>query len=256
LKIAFTGKGGVGKTTLASLFIKSLSEDGKEILAVDCDPDSNLALTLGFEDAGGITPIAHMEDMINERMGVDKANRSFYKLNPKIDDIPDAFARTNGNIKLIVMGAVGEGGSGCMCPENTFIKNLLSHLVLRRGEHVVMDMEAGVEHFGRGTAEGCDFIIAVVEPTVNSIDTAKRISGYAREIGIKRIFVVGNKIRNDADRGFIEKELGDIRLLETVGFDAGVLDMGKNRQTGVASMEISGKMERIKKMLQEDDING
>ena len=149
MKVAFTGKGGVGKTTLAGFFIRSLSSGGKEVLAVDCDPDANLARALGFRDFDKITPIVDMEDMINERMGIKNGQKSFFKLNPKIDDIPDKFSRTKENVKLIVMGTVDKGGEGCMCPESTFLKTLLSHLVLKRDEHMVMDMEAGIEHFGR-----------------------------------------------------------------------------------------------------------
>jgi len=185
MKIAFTGKGGVGKTTLAGIFIQKLAEDGKEILAVDCDPDSNLARILGFDTSDSITPIVYMKDMINERMGVDEANKTFFKLNPKIDDIPDKFSRAKANIKLIVMGAVEKGGDGCMCPENSFTKSLLRHLMLKRGEHVVMDMEAGLEHFGRGTASACDAVLAVCEPSLNSIETVKKIAVVSKDIGVK-----------------------------------------------------------------------
>jgi len=252
MKIAFTGKGGVGKTTLASLFIQALSKAEKEVLAVDCDPDSNLARTLGFKDADKITPIANMEDMINERMGVEKGNKSFFKLNPKIDDIPEKFSKNKGNIKLIVMGAVEKGGEGCMCPENAFVKNLLNHLILKKNEHLIMDMEAGVEHFGRGTASSCDFVLVVVEPSVNSIETAKKISSFAKDIGIKKIYAIGNKVRSEEDTEFIKKELKSIRLIETIEFDKNFLAWGKGNATAAIPEKISKKLKDIKGILEED----
>lgn len=252
MKVAFTGKGGVGKTTLASLFIRALSQDGKEVLAVDCDPDSNLGRTLGFEGADTITPIVHMKEMIHERMGVKEDDKTFYKLNPKIDDIPDKFSQHKGNIKLIVMGTVEGGDTGCMCPENTFVKNLIRHLILRKGEHLVMDMEAGVEHFGRGTAGACDFVLTVVEPSLNSIATAKKISGFAKDIGIKKVYAIGNKIRSGKDTGFIKDTLGGIKVIETIDFDAGFLEWGKGTNERKVPKQIGKRLEHIKRTLQEE----
>ncbi|NQU74004.1 MAG: AAA family ATPase [Candidatus Omnitrophica bacterium] len=252
MKIAFTGKGGVGKTTLASLFIQTLSSDGKEILAVDCDPDSNLARALGFENADRITPIAHMEDVIQERMGIESGNKSFFKLNPKIDDIPDKFSVSKGNIKLIVMGAVEQGGEGCMCPESAFIKTLLGHLVLKRNEHLVMDMEAGLEHFGRGTASSCDFVLVVVEPSVNSVETAKKIAGFAKDIGIKKIYAIGNKVRSKGDADFMKRELKNIQLIETIEFDKSFLEWGRGSSIPVIPKEITKRFGNIKRILEED----
>jgi CO dehydrogenase maturation factor len=252
MKIAFTGKGGVGKTTLAGLFIRTLSKDGKEVLAVDCDPDANLGRALGFEGAEKITPIIELEDLINERMGVDKSNKTFFKLNPKIDDIPEKFSKTKGNIKLIVMGALKKGGSGCMCPENAFVKNLLSHLVLKRNENLVMDMEAGIEHFGRGTAASCDFVLTVVEPSLNSITTAKKISKYAKDIGVKKVYGVGNKIRKKEDAAFIKKELNGIKLIEAIDFDENFLDRDKKKDFLKASKKVSERLNKIKRFLEED----
>jgi CO dehydrogenase maturation factor len=254
MKVAFTGKGGVGKSTLASLFARALAQDGQEVLTVDCDPDSNLGRLLGFKDADKITPIAQMEELINERMGVDKGSKSFFKLNPRIDDIPDKFSRNKGNIKLIVMGVVEKGGNGCMCPESTFIKNLLGHLILKRDEHLVMDMEAGVEHFGRGTAQSCDFVLVVVEPSLNSIQTAKKISGFAGDIGIKRVYALGNKIRKSEDSEFIKKKLGNIKLIESVGFEQSLLSWDKIEAVLRAPDKISAKLKKIKHFL-EGELN-
>ena len=252
MKVAFTGKGGVGKTTLASLLIKSFSKDDEEVLAVDCDPDSNLARALGFKDAGKIKPIAHMKDVIDERMGITPGNRSFFKLNPRIDDIPDKFSKESGKIKLIVMGSVKEGGSGCMCPESAFIKNLLGHLILKRNEHVVMDMEAGVEHLGRGTAESCDFVLVVCDPSLNSIGTAKKIHGFANEIGVKKIYALGNKIRGKKDEEFIKKELKGIKLIGTVKFNENFLESDKEKGFSIDFDDLYRTMESVKKFLKED----
>ena len=252
MKVAFTGKGGVGKTTLASLFVRSLSSGGKEVLAVDCDPDSNLARALGFRDHDKITPIVHMEDMINERMGIQKGQKSFFKLNPKIDDIPEKFSKTRENIKLIVMGTVNKGGEGCMCPESTFLKTLLSHLVLKRDEHMVMDMEAGIEHLGRGTAEGCDFVLVVVEPSINSIGTAKNIRSFAKDIGIKKVYAVGNKIRKAADIDFIKKNLEGIKLAGQVSFDEGFPERDKLGPDAPVPEKINSEISDMKKFLEGD----
>ncbi|MCQ9207426.1 MAG: AAA family ATPase [Omnitrophica bacterium] len=252
MKIAFTGKGGVGKTTLAGLFIQALAKGEKEVLAVDCDPSINLGRALGLESARKITPIAEMEKLINERMGVSEGNKTFFKLNPKLDDIPDKFAVKSGNIKLIVMGAVEKGGSGCMCPENTFVKNLLSHLILKRGEHLVMDMVAGIEHLGRGTAESCDFVLIVVEPTLDAIGVAKKIRIFARDIGVKKIYAIGNKVRGAEDIEFIKKNIDDITLLDTIDFDECFLKKDKKDGTFEVSKKVNESIQRIKKILEED----
>lgn len=252
MKVAFTGKGGVGKTTLAGFFIRSLSSGGKEVLAVDCDPDANLARALGFRDFDKITPIVDMEDMINERMGIKNGQKSFFKLNPKIDDIPDKFSRTKENVKLIVMGTVDKGGEGCMCPESTFLKTLLSHLVLKRDEHMVMDMEAGIEHFGRGTAEGCDFVLVVVEPSLNSIETAKNIRSFAKDIGIKKVYAIGNKIRKAKDIEFIKTSLQEMKLAGTIDFDESFLERDKLGPDAPVPEKVNSDIENIKKVLEGD----
>jgi CO dehydrogenase maturation factor len=251
MKIAVAGKGGTGKTTLSSLLIKHLSEKDKGVLAADCDPDSNLGIALGFKDADKITPIIKMEKLIKERMGVS-ADGTIFKLNPKIDDIPDKFSKVDGNIKLIVMGAVKKGGSGCVCPENAFVKNLIEHLVLRRGEDVVMDMEAGVEHFGRGTAQSCDALLVVVEPSRKSVESAKRIAKLAKDIGIKKAFAVANKIRSDRDRKFIEEGLGrEMETVEAIPFSQDILETDRSGKITNVSDEVTDKIKAIHSFLSE-----
>jgi len=254
MKIAFTGKGGVGKTTLASLFIRTLAKTGKEVLAVDCDPTVNLARALGFSNAEKVTPIVEMQEMINERMGVAENDKTFFKLNPKIDDISGKFALDKGNIKLIVMGAVEKGGSGCMCPENAFVKNLLSHLIVKGGEHIVMDMEAGLEHLGRATAGSCDFVLTIVEPSVNAIETARKIKHFAGDIGIKKVYAIGNKTRSSRDADFIKRELKDIKLIDTIDFNESFLDMDKDGALSEIPDKISSGLEGVRQFL-EGEIN-
>lgn len=249
MKIAFTGKGGTGKTTLSAVLINILAKKDKEVLAVDCDPDSNLGIALGFKDADKIIPIIKMEDLIRERMGVS-SDGSFFKLNPKIDDIPDTFSQNKGNIKLIVMGSIKKGGSGCACPENAFVKNLIEHLVVRRNEDVVMDMEAGIEHFGRGTAQSCDNLLIVVEPSRKSIESALRIRSLARDLGIKNIFVIANKIREDEDISFIKGGLEkDMELVETIPFSNEMLEIDKAGDLSKLSGKIVDKMKSVDSFL-------
>jgi len=242
MKIAFTGKGGVGKTTLAAILIHNLADKGDEkVLAVDCDPDSNLAGALGFEDAAKITPVCKMKDLIYDRMEIKDKNPLLYKLNPRIDDIPDTFKKRMGNISLLVMGTVEKSGGGCVCPESIFLKNLLNRIMLQKGENIVLDMEAGIEHLGRQTAEVCDYFIIVVEPSSKSVETALKIEKLARGQGIKEIYAVGNKIRSKEDSDFIAEGLRGIRILAEVPFSEEILSLDKHgsvaRLKGVAPFE-------------------
>jgi len=214
MKIAVSGKGGVGKTTFSALLIRMLSDSGKRVLAIDADPDANLAAAIGIDDAERITPIAEMKDMIFERTGAKPGTvGGFFKINPKVDDLPDTLSVKKDNIKLMRLGSVKKGGGGCLCPESTLLKNLVMHIVLARDEVVVMDMEAGIEHLGRATATAVDKLIVVVEPGRRSIDTAGHIRKLAEEIHLDRIAVVGNKIRSPKDEAFIREHLADFEIM-------------------------------------------
>lgn len=225
MKLAVSGKGGVGKTTFSSLLIRALDAEGKRVLAIDADPDANLAAALGIPNAESITPISEMKDLIFERTEAKPGSiGGFFKLNPKVDDLPDALSSRLNHIKLMRLGGVKKGGAGCICPESTLLKALITHIVLVRDEVVVMDMEAGIEHLGRGTAQAVDKLIVVVEPGRRSIDTAAHIRKLASEIGLKQIGIVGNKIRGDADRDFLEKHLGDFDILGFLPYDEALIE--------------------------------
>ncbi len=214
MKLAISGKGGVGKTTFASLLIHTLNDMGKKVLAIDADPDANLAAALGIADADKVVPIADMKEMIFERTGAKPGTiGGFFKLNPKVDDLPDAVSVRKDNIKLMRLGSVKKGGGGCLCPESTLLKALVMHIVLARDEVVVMDMEAGIEHLGRATATAVDKLIVVVEPGRRSIDTAEHIRQLAAEIKLDQIFIVGNKVRGPNDEAFLKKHLSDFDIL-------------------------------------------
>ena len=245
MKIAISGKGGVGKTTLSSLLIYYLAGKGKKVIAVDADPDANLALALGFHDLN-IVPISEMESLIQERTGAKPGTSgSFFKINPKVDDLPEKLWLEKGNIRLMVMGTVKKGGGGCICPESTLLKNLISHLVLYRDEVVILDMEAGIEHLGRAVASSVDILIVVVEPGKRSIETAKTIKALASDIGLNRIVVVGNKIRKKSDEDFIHENLGDMELVGFLPFDENLIE---SDMKGLPASE--QYMERIQQLLE------
>lgn len=213
MKIALSGKGGVGKTTIAAGLALLFLEEGKRVIAIDADPDANLAATLSFPEPDKIRPIAEMKELIQERTGARPGRAAgFFKLNPKVDDIPEKFCAEHMGIKLLRMGGIKKGGSGCFCPENAFLKALLSHLLVGRKDVVIIDMEAGIEHLSRGTASGVDILLIVVEPAVRSIETAFRIKELAREIGITKILAIGNKVTGKDDIDFIKGKLNGIEI--------------------------------------------
>lgn len=256
MKIAITGKGGVGKTTIASILAYLFSEEGKRVIAVDADPDANLGHALGLteKELDTIKPISHMKELIEERTGAKIGSfGSMFKLNPKVDDIPENVGYRLNNITLIVMGKLKEAGSGCYCPENVLLRSLLKHLIVeRKDEVVIVDMEAGIEHLTRGTAEAVNAFIVVVEPGQRSIQTAKAIKSMAQKLGVKDVFVVANKIRNINDEEFIKKSLKDIEILGFVGYSNQLVEadiMGKAAY--VISSDIIKEVSKIKERLKD-----
>ena len=220
MKLAVTGKGGVGKTTLCALLAKAFTAAGHRVLAVDADPNATLASCLGIADPERITPLSEMSELIEERTGVKPGTQGgFFKMNPRVDDIPARFSVVQDGIRVLRMGAIKNGGAGCYCPEHAFLKSMISHLFLSEQDVLIMDMEAGVEHFGRGTARGVDWLLMVVEPTRQSMETARRIRQLAGDIGLERLGAIGNKCRGDEERAFLVNELAPIPLLGVLPFD-------------------------------------
>ncbi|MAF11198.1 carbon monoxide dehydrogenase [Candidatus Poribacteria bacterium] len=237
MKLAITGKGGVGKTTLSAALAQLYARDGSRVIAVDADPDTNLAATLGFPDPDSITPVFEMGDLIAERTGAKPgAMGSYFTLNPKVDDIPDDFCPEHDGVRLLTIGgAAREGGSGCFCPESAFLRALMAHLLFGRDDVAILDMEAGVEHLTRGTAQGVDALIVAVEPGRRSIETARRIRGLAGDLGIGRVWAVASKTRGDEDREFVASELGDVELIASIPYSAEIVENGM-RNAGVGEL--------------------
>ncbi len=209
-KIAITGKGGVGKTTLAALLAHIYAQAGQPVIAIDADPAASLAYALGMPEelAAQVTPIAEMEDLIYERTGAKPgASGGFFTLNPRVDDIPDRFSVLHRGIRLLQLGTVSKGGSGCICPESAILKALVTYAILYREEVMILDMEAGIEHLGRATAGAVDAFLIVVEPGRRSLSTAQTIRRLAADINVKHCYVVGNKVRDQADWAYIRRNL-------------------------------------------------
>ena len=225
MKIAITGKGGVGKTTFAATLARMYADEGRPVLAADADPDANLGLALGFteEELDSIVPISKMRKLVEERTGADEFNKIF-RMNPKVDDIPDKFAKTCNGVKLLVLGTVETGGSGCVCPEHVMLKRIINHLMLRSNDVVVLDMEAGLEHLGRGTTSGMDEFVVVIEPGARSVQTYKNVKRLANDLGVKQVRVVANKVRSADDEEYIRSKIPADDLLGFIHYNSEVID--------------------------------
>ena len=231
LKIAITGKGGVGKTTLSAGLATLFARGGARVVAVDADPDSNLASTLDFPEPEEITPVIEMKELIAERTGAQPGSSgAVFTLNPQVDDIPETCFPEHRGIRLLAMGGGNrEGGSGCLCPESALLRALMAHLIFGRKDVVVMDMEAGVEHLTRGTSQGMDVLLVVVEPGRRSIETAARVRRMGTDLGIKKVWAVANKVRDEKDREFILQELEDMEAVAFIPYTHEVIESGMGR---------------------------
>jgi CO dehydrogenase maturation factor len=225
MKIAITGKGGVGKTTLSALMAQAYADEGRQVLAVDADPSPCLAGALGFPDElrAQLHPIAEMDELITERTGARPGTvGGFFTLNPRVDDIPERFSILHRGVRLLEMGSVDIGGSGCICPEGAMLKTLFTHLMFRKDEVLLLDMYAGVEHLGRATVDFVDAMLVVVEPTRRSLGTAAQIKKLANDIGLTRLWLVGNKVRNSDESAFLQAETPGLPVLGYLPADLAV----------------------------------
>ncbi|MFP4056000.1 MAG: P-loop NTPase [Candidatus Brocadiia bacterium] len=254
MKLAISGKGGVGKTTLAAALARLLAREGHEVVAIDADLDANLASALGVPDAESIRPICEMKDLIAERTeSGPQGYGKLFKLNPRVSDIPETYSVVHDGVRLMVLGGTKRGGSGCACPENVFLKTLLGHLVLQREEALIVDMEAGIEHLGRATCQAIDALIVVVEPGRRSARTAETVRRMADEIGLRQVFLVANKVRSPRDLEVLRQSLPpEVPLLGAIGFDEALVTADlEGRPIAQADGKLLEEVAAIRKALKQ-----
>jgi CO dehydrogenase maturation factor len=260
LKIAIGGKGGVGKTTVCAIWAKLFAEDGFDVLAVDADSDTNLASAFGIPFEKTPEPLIKMKDLIAERTGTNKDSvGAYFKLNPKVSDLPSRYWVDIDGIKLLVLGDISRAGGGCACPEGAFLKALLTHTILQRNELVLVDLAAGVEFMGRASVQGTDALIIVVEPGSRSIETALNIAQMAKELGIKHVAVIANKLTEAGQAEIIKSQLANITVLANIEYEPAVQEADLQKKgvfeagSGVVERLREAKTKLMEMILQESE---
>jgi CO dehydrogenase maturation factor len=256
-KIAVSGKGGVGKTTLTGILARLIAQSGRAVIVVDADPDSNMASALGIpsEVSSRLTPLSAMYDLVEERTGMrpGTASGGVFKLNPQVDDLLDRYGlEGKDGVRLLVLGTIQGGGGGCFCPESTLLKRLMRHLILKREEVLLMDMEAGIEHLGRGTAENVEILLIVVEPGMRSLETASKIQRLGKDLGIREIVAVLNKVTDEGEVSLVQGELEryGIPLIATLPYEKRI---GEADLRGVSPLDLIEGTPLIPPLLQLRD---
>jgi len=241
MKIAVSGKGGVGKTLIAAGLARGFAQRGLKTIAIDADSSPNLALTLGLsaEEARKIVPISENKELVDSKTSTGYSG--VYRLSFTVDDIVREYSvSTPFGVNLIVMGTVKSMGSGCMCAPNAVIRALLRHLIVDRNEAVVLDLEAGVEHIGRGTAKQVDALLIVADSNLKSLEIAKHIHDLASKAEMKQLYLVGNRVMNEAQKTAIRTfaEKNGLSLLTLIPFDPRVTDADMQGETPLMKKEI------------------
>ena len=231
IKIAIGGKGGVGKTTVCAVWAQLFASDGFDVMAVDADPNTNLCSAFGLDSGQSPESLISMKKLIEERTGTGKDTvGAYFRLNPKVSDLPDKYSVEVNGLKLLVLGGITQGGAGCACPEGAFLKALLTHTILQRREVVIVDLAAGVEFMGRASIQGIDGLVIVVEPGSRSIETAMNMAKMAKELGVKQTAAIINKITDSAQPETIQAQLSDIPVLACIEYSGAVQQADLSRK--------------------------
>ena len=252
-KIAIGGKGGVGKTTVSAILAQLFAEAGYDVLAIDADPDVNLASAFGIPDEQSPQPLIRMKELIAERTGTGRDTLgAYFKLNPKVSDVPQEYWIEAKGLKLLVLGAITQAGAGCACPEGAFLKALLTHTILQRQEVVMVDLAAGVEFMGRASVQGIDALVLVVEPGSRSIETANNMAQMARKLGIGCVGAVANKVVETGQADAIASQLRDTVLLGTIEYSRALQEADLKRAPVFgADSQVTDELKRVKDKLAE-----
>jgi CO dehydrogenase maturation factor len=248
MKIAVSGKGGVGKTLIAGTLARLFANDNYNVLAIDNDSAMNLSYTLGIdpEVKKKIIPISEMKDLVKERTEVKGGGPGIYNINPRVSDIPDKYKVSGPDgLELLVLGGIEEPASGCLCPENALIRTLLHNLFVKRDEVIIVDFEAGLEHLGRGTAKGIDVMLVITEPSQKSLDLSKKIIALSKKLGIINIYLVANKIIDESQLEIIDERIDtwDVPLYHSVPYDT---EIGKADLNGEPPLEYNLESDAVK----------